>query len=291
MAADSQGNDLKAVKSVATSKIIIAPYNPAYELGGAMIAKTVADPVTTLGDAFKDAHAVGLITSDGAPQDARDADDATEFHQPGYLLNADPSLTLEFTVAEDNDVVRSMTIGEPDADGVWHVSDTLQDAKWFAYQETVYKNGTIRRRLGVIQITGAEPDQDTRGEVSGVALTATWQKDAAVDGGNSRYLQSYYTPGGETVDRPVTVVTADPATVSVAVGESADVKVTVQPQDATDPTLHVTSADLTKAAATADTKTGTVTITGVAATDAGKTVDVTITAGGKSTTVKVTVTA
>ena len=47
------------------------------------------------------------------------------------------------------------------------------------------------RRLGVIQITGNEPAQDTRGEVSGLSLTATWQLDPAVDGGNSRYLQSY----------------------------------------------------------------------------------------------------
>ena len=45
--------------------------------------------------------------------------------------------------------------------------------------------------LGVIQITGNEPAQDTRGEVSGLSLTATWQLDPAVDGGNSRYLQSY----------------------------------------------------------------------------------------------------
>ena len=38
-----------------------------------------------------------------------------------------------------------------------------------------------RRRLGVIQITGNEPAQDTRGEVSGLSLTATWQLDPAVD--------------------------------------------------------------------------------------------------------------
>lgn len=192
MTADSQGNDLDSVKNVLTSKIIVAPYVSGKTLTASQIAPSVADPITELGDVFgSDSAAVGLITSDGAPQDARDSDDATEFHQPGYMLNADPTLTLAFTAAEDNDLTRLMTIGKPDETGVYHVNDIIQATKWFAYQETIYKSGRKRRRLGVIQITGNEPAQDTRGEVSGLSLTATWQLDSAVDGGNSRYLQSY----------------------------------------------------------------------------------------------------
>lgn len=192
MTADNQGNDLNAVKNVLTSKIIVAPYVPGKTLTASQIAPSVADPITELGDVFgSSSAAVGLITSDGAPQDSRDGDDATEFHQPGYTLNADPTLTLAFTAAEDNDLTRLMTIGRPDENGVYHVKDIIQDTKWFAYQETIYKFDLKRRRLGVIQITGNEPAQDTRGEVSGLSLTATWQLDPAVDGGNSRYLQSY----------------------------------------------------------------------------------------------------
>ncbi len=192
MTADKQGNDLNAVKNVLTSKIIVAPYVAGKTLTASQIAPSVADPITELGDVFGSSSAtVGLITSDGAPQDSRDGDDATEFHQPGYTLNADPTLTLAFTAAEDNDLTRLMTIGRPDETGVYHVKDIIQDTKWFAYQETIYKSGRKRRRLGVIQITGNEPAQDTRGEVSGLSLTATWQLDPAVDGGNSRYLQSY----------------------------------------------------------------------------------------------------
>lgn len=192
MTADNQGNDLNAVKNVLTSKIIVAPYVPGKTLTASQIAPSVADPITELGDVFgSSSAAVGLITSEGAPQDSRDGDDATEFHQPGYTLNADPTLTLAFTAAEDNDLTRLMTIGKPDETGVYHVKDIIQDTKWFAYQETIYKSGRKRRRLGVIQITGNEPAQDTRGEVSGLSLTATWQLDPAVDGGNSRYLQSY----------------------------------------------------------------------------------------------------
>lgn len=192
MTADNQGNDLDSVKNVLTSKIIVAPYAAGKTLTASQIAPSVADPITELGDVFgSDSAAVGLITSDGAPQDSRDGDDATEFHQPGYTLNADPTLTLAFTAAEDNDLTRLMTIGKPDETGVYHVKDIIQDTKWFAYQETIYKSGRKRRRLGVIQITGNEPAQDTRGEVSGLSLIATWQIDPAVDGGNSRYLQSY----------------------------------------------------------------------------------------------------
>lgn len=192
MTADNQGNDLNAVKNVLTSKIIVAPYVAGKTLTASQIAPSVADPITELGDVFGSSSAtVGLITSDGAPQDSRDGDDATEFHQPGYTLNADPTLTLAFTAAEDNDLTRLMTIGKPDETGVYHVKDIIQDTKWFAYQETIYKSGRKRRRLGVIQITGNEPAQDTRGEVSGLSLTATWQLDPAVDGGTSRYLQSY----------------------------------------------------------------------------------------------------
>lgn len=192
MTADNQGNDLNAVKNVLTSKIIVAPYVAGKTLTASQIAPSVADPITELGDVFGSSSVtVGLITSDGAPQDSRDGDDATEFHQPGYTLNADPTLTLAFTAAEDNDLTRLMTIGKPDETGVYHVKDIIQDTKWFAYQETIYKSGRKRRRLGVIQITGNEPAQDTRGEVSGLSLTATWQLDPAVDGGNSRYLQSY----------------------------------------------------------------------------------------------------
>ena len=195
MAADKDGNNLGAVKVVLSSRILLAHYDSSKSLTAAMIAKTVADPMTKLTGIFTVGQNVGLITSDGAPEDGRDGDDATEFHQPGYKMQAgDPALSLTFTVAEDNDLVREIMKGKPDSNGVYHVVDIVQDAKWFAYQETVLKNKTHRRRLGVVQITGAEPAQDTRGEVSGVALTAEWTLDATVDSGNSKYLESYYTP-------------------------------------------------------------------------------------------------
>ena len=194
MTADAAGNDITQVRVVTTSKIRLAPYDATKTLTAALIAPTVADPATGLDTIFAKGGFVGLITNDGAPQDGRDADKATEFHQPGYLLNADPKLTLEFTAAEDNDLTRAMTIGTADSTGVYHVSDTIQDTKWLAYQETVYKDGRHRRRLGVVQITGSEPDKEERGSVSGIKFTAEWLKDPIVDDGASRYLESYVTP-------------------------------------------------------------------------------------------------
>ena len=184
MARDAQGNDPQAARVVTTSKILIAPYKSGTELTATMIAPTVTDPITTgLKSVFTDAAkcAVGLITSDGAPQDGRDSGDSIEFHQPGYLLPGDPTLTLQFTAAEDNDLVKSLTIGKPDSTGVYHVADTVQSEKFIAYQETVYRNGKIRRRLGVFQPTAAEPAQDTRGSVDGVSITGQWMKDSICD--------------------------------------------------------------------------------------------------------------
>ncbi|MBW3090435.1 Ig-like domain-containing protein [Bifidobacterium miconisargentati] len=285
MTADAQGNDLEKVKYVVTSKIKLAPYDPSKALVAAMIAAGVKDPFTTLADIFADGSFVGLITSDGAPQDARDSDDAIEFHQPGYSLNADPSLTLAFTVAEDNDLTRELTIGKPDANGVYHVKDTIQDTKWFAYQETVYKSNIVRRRLGVIQITGNEPAQDTRGEVSGLALTAQWQIDSTVDAGNSRYLQSYYDPANEPV--AVEAISLTPATADVKVDADVEFTVAFTPTDAADQTYTVESSDTDKATVTKDGLK--VTVHGVTETTAPVTVTVTSTDGAKTAAAQVNV--
>lgn len=281
MAKDTLGNDLNAVKYVVTSKILLAPYDDSIRLTAEMIKSSVADPASTLPGAFTSTMtAVGLITSDGAPQDGRDADDATEFHQPGYKMNADPTLTLAFTVAEDNELTRLLTIGAPDGNGVYHVKDVVQDTKWFAYQETAYKNSTIRRRLGVVQITGNEPAQDTRGEVSGLALTATWSQDITVDAGNSRYLESYYSPNNVEVE----TLTVSPTTLSVAAGKTGKLTATVVPEGAA---ISAISSNTSKA--TVRVNGSDITVTGVSITSTP--ITVTVKAGSKTATSSISVTA
>ena len=77
MAADKDGNNLGAVKVVLSSKILLAHYDASKSLNAAMIAKTVAEPMSKLTGIFTVGQNVGLITSDGAPEDGRDGDDAT----------------------------------------------------------------------------------------------------------------------------------------------------------------------------------------------------------------------
>ena len=196
MTADAQGNDLTAVKYVTSSKIIIAPYDPTAKLTASMIAKTVADPITTLKDIFSKGHAVGLINQRRPRRRTRETPmTPPNSTRPGYMLNADPNLTLAFTVAEDNETVRGMTIGNPRcrrrlSRERHHPGFQVDRLPGNALQEPAQSAAAS----AYCRPPAAKPAQDTRGEVSGIALTTTWQKDSIVDNGNSRYLQSYYMP-------------------------------------------------------------------------------------------------
>lgn len=191
MTADAQGNDLNAAKIVVTTSFRFAPYDASKKLTADMIAPNVADPATKLDSIFSKGGFVGLITEDGAPQPGRDADDAIKFHQPGYSINGKASLTEQFTVAEDNAITRQMTIGKPDSLGVYHVTDVIQEGKWFCYKEQVFKNGGHKRRLGVVNLTGNDQGQETSGKNTGDAWTIEWVEDAVCDSGNSKYLETF----------------------------------------------------------------------------------------------------
>lgn len=288
MARDTQGNDLDSVEVVLGGGIRFASYDEANVITTEMIAatKTPEEVADALPEIFKSPESgVGLITSDGGPQDARDADDATEFYQAGYSLNADPRLTTAFTIAENNELTRRMTIGEPDEYGVYHVTDILQNDKWIAYQEESIRGAggkvRVRRRAGVIQLTGNEPNQSERGVVKGSAWTATWQADSLFDP-NAKYLESYYEP-----DKiPVSGVTVTPDTTTVKNGESTTLTASITPENAYDKTV-TWSADDSGAKVTLTPSGTTCKVTGKA--DSG-TVNVTCTTKDGSKTDSVTVT-
>ena len=62
--------------------------------------------------------------------------------QDGYKkLPLATSLTQTFSPAENNALTRKITIGEPDAQGVYHVADIIQDAKWMVYEEETFDTG------------------------------------------------------------------------------------------------------------------------------------------------------
>lgn len=191
---DARGNDLKSVEIPIGGAIALADYSAENAIKAEDMAET--KKTVTLPDAYNSDSYVGLITSDGGPQDGRDGGDATTFYQSGYSINGSSTLTTSFTVAENNRLVRRATLGEPDANGVYMVDDIIQDDKWCAYQEETLKDGRIRRRAGVVQITGNEPSQSTNGEVKGTALTVTWVEDDMY--GGHKYFESIYDPRATT---------------------------------------------------------------------------------------------
>lgn len=191
MAADTQGNDINAVNIPITGRMCFVPYDVENVIEPEMISEKVAVP--TLPDAYK-SGAVGLVESDGAPQDASEAGDPIEFWQQGYQAGGSSSITTAATLAEDNAVTRKLVRGgeEPDEHGVFGVDTLVPDTKWMAYYEEAYKNGRVYRRAGVVQMTGNEPGQSERGSVKGRACTFTWLEDENY--GGHKYIEATYDP-------------------------------------------------------------------------------------------------
>lgn len=188
MTRDTKGNDLSEVEVPLGGGIAIVDYNTENKISPEELVK----PNPTLPEAYGSDSWVGLITEDGGFQDSRDADDPTKFFQEGYQLNAEPDLTTSFTVAENNKLIRKLTLGEPDSNGVYAVDDIIQNGRYPAYQEEPLKGGRVRRRAGVVQVTGNEPNQSTRGSVKGSAITVEWTPDEMYD--NHRYYEYIYDP-------------------------------------------------------------------------------------------------
>ena len=196
MAKDKQGNDLGNVGVPITGAICIVPYSDENKITRAMISKKKATP--ELPKAYDRSTAcLGLIASDGAPQDSIDTDDAIEFWQQGYSLNGETTISTAFTIAEDTDLAREFCFGEkPDDDGVIAVDTFTPDTLWMAYEEIVYKNGNVDRRAGVIQVTGHEPGQAERGSVLGRAMTVKWVRDDNYEG--KPFIEAHCTPSDIT---------------------------------------------------------------------------------------------
>lgn len=176
MAADSQGNDLEAVGVPITGLAAFAPV-----LEANVIAKDElgANPLV-LPTAFK---RLGLYKVDGGPAPAREAGDAIEFFQKGYTLAGDGTRSVVINAAEQNAAVQSLIEGaEPDTNGVIEVSSSLPDNRFILLVVTKYKNGKEKRQIGVASVTAVEPDQQTRGEVEGAAITFTWQEHDLFNG-------------------------------------------------------------------------------------------------------------
>lgn len=190
MAADALGNDVNNVEIPVTGRICLVEYSADNKITPEMIGDKKAEPA--LPEAYK-TGALGLVTQDGAPQDAGEAGDAIEFWQQGYQINGESTITTTATLAEDTPLTRKVAYGaEPDENGVYGVDTLTPDAKWMAYYEEAYKSGRVMRRAGVVMVTANEPGQSTRGEVKGRALTFKWLADENYDG--HKYIEAVYDP-------------------------------------------------------------------------------------------------
>lgn len=231
MTADAKGNDLQAVDVVITAALAIAPYEQANILTSEQGGGESAD----LPAAYMP---LGLIKSDGGATESMDQEDPIEFLQDGYQLSADPTISIQYGLAEFNKVVRQLTTGKtPDANGMIEIETYTPDTKWCLFYEEVYKNGRVRRLNGIVQVTTTEIDQSERGSVKGRNVTLTWKTDPWVGNGKTtKFLEWHYPEDDDTPDpvKPVTGVAADKTAVLLDdTNTTVDVTLAVTPEDAT----------------------------------------------------------
>lgn len=189
MAADAKGNDIDSVDIPITAALAIAPYSADNILESAAGGAATVE----LPEAYMK---LGLIKQDGGANESQEQDSPIEFFQDGYKKALDPTISIQWGLAEFNQVVRQLITGkEPDEHGMIAVSTWTPDTKWCVYYEEVYKGGRIRRLNGVMQVTGTEVDQSERNAVKGRNVTLTWQTDPLVgDGVNDKYLEWQIVP-------------------------------------------------------------------------------------------------
>lgn len=180
MAIDAQGNDLSAVAIPVTGSIGIAPGGTAYPtpVEGAALDLTL-DP---------EYKKLGLVTSDGGPQWAWEADgDPIEFWQDGYSIPSGlANVTLVVTAAQTDDFVRSIIYGkEPDENGFLIVDGGGHSTKYVIFTEEAFKNGYVRRRVAPnAGVQSVEEAQSTRGEVYGYTITFKISSSPDLDNGH-----------------------------------------------------------------------------------------------------------
>ncbi|MFE7198514.1 hypothetical protein [Microbacterium oxydans] len=176
MTADSSGNDLASVGVPITGMGAFAPVAIANVIDKAALG---ASPLVLPAAARR----LGLYKVDGGPAPSRETGDAIEFFQKGYTLAGEGTRSVVINLAEQNAAVMALTEGaEPDENGVIEVSSSLPGNRFILYVVTRYRGGLEKRQVGVASVTAVEPDQQTRGEVEGIAVTFTWQEDELFNG-------------------------------------------------------------------------------------------------------------
>lgn len=189
--ADSFGNNVAAVGIPVTGHIGFAPYGTAVPTP---VEGAAADFV--LPEAFR---MPGLLTEDGGFEWTLEADgDPITFWQDGFSIPsglANVTLTVKF--AQTDEIVRSIIRGKTaDANGYMTIDGGGTDAKYVAFTEEIFKNGTIRRRAAAnVSIQSVSEDKSERGSVLGYEVVFNISRHAAF---NNEHL-------GEWLIQPATV--------------------------------------------------------------------------------------
>lgn len=194
--ADARGRDVNEALIYVTGYAGIAPV----ELTNVISETELGADTLTAPAAFR---FLGLRTSDGGPEQAREAGEAIEFLEDGFVINADGSITVAMTLAQYNTVTRELSLGgTPDANGVIKVKDTTNSNQYILLLESVYKSGAIKREHGVVRISEISNGKDERGTVNGISVTFQWVRSELFD--NSYYWEAYI-DGTEPVEGTVPV--------------------------------------------------------------------------------------
>lgn len=175
MAADSFGNNVAAVGVPVTGHIGFAPL-------GTPVPTPVegAAPDFILPEAFR---MPGLLTEDGGFEWTLEADgDPITFWQDGFSIPsglANVTLTVKF--AQTDEIVRSIIRGKTaDANGYMTIDGGGTDAKYVAFTEEIFKNGTIRRRAAAsMGVQSVSEDKSERGSVLGYEVVFKIDRHAA----------------------------------------------------------------------------------------------------------------
>jgi len=183
MAVDSQGNDLSAVGIPVTGATAWAPVDDK----NVVTPADGNDPELDLIEAYSAYSKLGLYKTDGGAADTSETGDAITFFQDGYALAGDSTLAVAIGLAQnDTNVLEFITGQKLDANNSMLVDEGFTSEPRLIWQETMFKNRTIRRRNGVARITAVAPDKDERGTVKGRVVTLQWVSSPLFGGAKYR---------------------------------------------------------------------------------------------------------
>ena len=179
MAADSAGNDVTAVGLPVTGTVAAALASAVTTLP---TPTELADTGLSLPVAYKK---LGLLTTDGGPEWTMEPDgDAIEFFQMGYSIPSGlAKCELVVTLAQTDATIVPVIYGKtPDANGYFTIDAGGHSTVFCLYEEVIFKNGVIRRRIvGNATVSAVKEVKAERGAVLGYQVTFKIDRDSRLN--------------------------------------------------------------------------------------------------------------